>query len=164
MCDIDLGKITHEEARRIFNELKAENQALRNFLDMQKDQVELLTTITENMLDMVVLSDLEGNITFVGKAHETFGHEDGFLIGKNVLDFVHPEHLPYVLEEFNKLLAAGGPQTVECRFRCKDGSYMWLETVGKVINDESNNPRKIVFSAREITGRKQAEEALRQSE
>jgi len=164
MGDIDLGKITHEEAQRIFNELKAENQALRNFLDMQKDQAEFLTIITENMLDMVVLSDLEGNITVAGKAHEKLGYEDGFLIGKNVLDFVHPEHLPNVLEEYNKLLVAGGPRTVEYRFRCKDGSYMWLETVGKLINDESNNPRKIVFSARDITERKQAEETFQEKE
>ena len=108
MGDIGLGKITHEEAQRIFNELKAENQALRNLLDMQKDQAEFLTIITENMLDMVVLSDLEGNMSFAGKAHEKLGYEDGFLIGKNVLDFVHPKHLPNVLEEFDKLLVAGG--------------------------------------------------------
>ncbi|MGM0788113.1 MAG: PAS domain S-box protein [Thermodesulfobacteriota bacterium] len=167
----DLESMTHEEIQHLFYEMQVkkleaelQNEQLRSEDGNSRDQAELLTTVVENMLEMVVLSDLEGNIKFAGNAHEILGYEKGFLIGKNVMGFVHPEHISYVREELNKLLTSGGPRTVEYRFRCNDGSYMWLETLGRIVNDESNNPREIVFSARDITGRKQAEKALRDSE
>jgi len=167
----DLDAMTHEEIQHLFDEIQVQkfeaelqNEAFLKEVGKYKDQAALLNTVTENMIDMVVLSDLEGNITFAGKAHETLGYEQGFLLGKNVMGFVHPEHLSHVREEFNKLLASGGPRTVEYQFRCNDGSYMWLETIGRIVTDNSSNPREIVFSARDITQRKKWENNLKRIE
>ncbi len=54
---------------------------------------------------------------------------------------------------------------VELRMRCKDGSYKWVMTHGMVVErDEQNQPLRIVGTVSDITERKQAELALRDSE
>ncbi|MFO7918428.1 MAG: PAS domain S-box protein [Anaerolineae bacterium] len=167
----DLDAMTHEELQHLFDEIQVQkfeaelqNEAFLKEVGKYKDQAALLNTVIENMIDMVVISDLEGNITFAEKAHETLGYEQGFLLGKNVLGFVHPEHFSHVREEFNKLLTSGEPRMVEYQFRCNDGSYMWLETLGRIVTDNSSNPREIVFSARDITQRKKWENNLKRIE
>ena len=130
-----------------------------------EDNKELLELITQNMFDMVSLTDLKGNFEFVGRSHQLLGYDPEFLLGKNVLDFVHQEDLPWITQEFTEfLLSIDDGRKVEYRYRRKDGSYVWIETIGRFIKDQDSNPVKIVFNTRDITDRKRDEEALRQSE
>ena len=165
-----LESMTHEEIQQRFHELHVkqieaglQNDQLRSLLEEKDDQAALFRIVTENMLDMVALTDMEGNFTYAGKAHEKLGYEPGFLIGKNVTDFVHPEDLPYIMKEFGELVESGLPRKVEYRYRCEDGTYLCLETLGKIITDEKGIFQKIIFSSRDITERRIAEQQLRES-
>ena len=130
-----------------------------------EEHKELLELITDNMYDLVALTDLEGNFEFVGKSHRMLGYDPEFLLGKNVMDFVHPEDLPRILLEFKEFShSQTDGRKAEFRYRQKDGSYVWLETCGRFINGPDSAPKKIIFSTRDITERKQAEEALQESE
>ncbi len=167
----DFSSMTHEETQQQFHEMQVrqieaelKNELLRSAFEEKDVTATLLSIVTENMLDMVALTDMEGNFIFAGKSHEILGYEPGFLIGKNVMDFVHPEDLPRIKEEFGESLASGHSRRAEYRYRCKDGSYLWLETIGNFLKDENGNPQEIVFNSRNITERKQAEEAIRKSE
>jgi PAS domain S-box-containing protein len=53
---------------------------------------------------------------------------------------------------------------VENRTRHKDGSYHWLLTLGKAMRDASGRPVRLIGTVLDITDRKRAEEALRESE
>ncbi|MFP4572803.1 MAG: PAS domain S-box protein [Desulfobacterales bacterium] len=128
------------------------------------DQPELLRIVTENILDLVSLTDPEGNIEFASQSHEIFGYDPEFLAGKNVMDLVHPEDLPRVQEAYNELILPGNPRRIEYRVRCRDGSCLWVETRGTALRDKNNNVKGIVFSSRDITEQKRSEEALLQSE
>ncbi|MGM0611863.1 MAG: PAS domain S-box protein [Thermodesulfobacteriota bacterium] len=147
-------------------QIEAELQVkqLRSQLEERNDQAELFRIISENMLDMIALADMEGNFTFAGKTHEILGYEPGFLIGKNVMDFVHPEDFPRVLEQSGDFFATGHPRKVEYRYKRADGTYLWLETVGNFLRDKGATPQQIVFSSRDITDRKNAEQQLKESE
>ncbi len=167
----DLNTMTYEIIQQRFHELQVkqietelQNEQLRSQLEERNSEDRLFKIVTENMLDLVALTDMQGNFIFAGKSHDILGYEPGFLIGKNVMDFVHPEDLPRILEEFGEFIASGHPRTVEYRNRCKDGIYLWLETMGIFIKDKNGISQKIVFSSRNITERKQAEEALWESE
>ncbi|MCF7928735.1 MAG: PAS domain S-box protein [Spirochaetales bacterium] len=125
----------------------------------------LLQNITDNMFDLVSLTDLEGNFTFVGKSHRILGYELEYLIGKNVLEFVHPEDLPRIKTQFEDFLgAAEAFRKVEYRYRCTDGSYIWLETLGRKLFDDNGKTRELIFSSRDISENKAYIENLRESE
>ncbi|MFP4572446.1 MAG: PAS domain-containing protein, partial [Desulfobacterales bacterium] len=167
----DLDSMTNEEIQQLFYEMQVKQiggdlqaEQLRSQLEERDDQASLFSIVTENMLDMVALTDMEGTFTFAGKSNEILGYEPGYLIGKNVMDFVHLEDLPRILEEFGEFVASGHLRRVEYRYRCKDGTYILLETIGNFIKDENGIPKKIVFSSRDITERKRMEERLRESE
>ncbi|MFO8240915.1 MAG: PAS domain-containing protein, partial [Dissulfuribacterales bacterium] len=108
----DLDNMTREEILQMLyetqvNQIKADLQVeqLCSQLEERHDQADLFSIVTDNMLDLVSLSDMEGNFTFAGKSHENLGYSPGFLIGKNVMDFVHPEDLPRIFEAFNEFVA-----------------------------------------------------------
>jgi PAS domain S-box-containing protein len=78
-----------------------------------------------------------------------------------------PEDLPAVLETFEKHVQSRGtvPYYNEVRYRHKDGSIIWVICAGRVIEwDAAGKPLRLVGCHVDITARKQAEEALRQSE
>lgn len=113
---------------------------------------------------MIALTDLKGNFTLVGKSHEILGYEIEYLIGKNVMDFVHPDDAEFVSKEFVHFLKTGEDRKVEYRNRRIDGSYLWFETIGTILKDEKGNPEQLLFNTRNITDRKKAEKALQESE
>ncbi len=120
-----------------------------------------LKRITENMFDMVSMTDLEGNYTFAGKSHERIlGYATSELIGQNVMDYVHPDDLPRITQEFQTFLETGGTKTVQYRNRHRLGHYLWFETIGELLLDNNLNPSEIIFSSRDITERKEAEEKI----
>ena len=75
------------------------------------------------------------------------------------LDHVHPYDRPRVASELFLSLHAGSG-TFDYRFKCKDGNYRWLADYFKVIKDQNSSPQYISGVVRDITERKQAEEAL----
>ncbi|MDZ7664364.1 MAG: PAS domain S-box protein [Desulfotignum sp.] len=130
-----------------------------------KEKTQLLQNITDNMFDLVSLTDMEGNFTFLGASHKVLNYDLDSLIGKNVLEFVHPDDLPEISSVFHDFLfKLDDNQKIDYRYRCADGTYLWLETVGRFIRDDKGNPKEILFSSRDITDRKRMEEALRERE
>ena len=128
----------------------------------------LLQNIADSIFDLVALTDLEGNIKFMGASHSILQYDLEFLIGRNVLEFVHPDDLPRIESVFRNTLA-GIPKKDEqavsdYRYRRADGVYIWLETVGKIIRGNNGEPKELLFCTRDVTDRKRAEEALRNSE
>jgi PAS domain S-box-containing protein len=71
------------------------------------------------------------------------------------------------LEELPRVEADPGynpVRTLELEYYCKDGSTRWTENKFSIIRDSNGKPVSILGEARDIQERKQAEEALRQSE
>ncbi|MDA3947666.1 MAG: PAS domain S-box protein [Spirochaeta sp.] len=120
-----------------------------------------LQTISDNMLDLVSVTDMDGNFKFAGSSHTILGYEIEYLIGKNVMDFVHPDDLPELQAKFVDFLSSK-KTTADAvyRNRCADGSYLWFETFATLIFDNDGNQKEILFNTRDITDRKQAEEKI----
>jgi PAS domain S-box-containing protein len=144
--------------------------ALQNLIiQEQKEKAEeserKLRTISKNMLDLAAVTDLRGHFKFVGASHEILGYELESLIGKNIMDFVHPDDLPKVQADFMSFLENRADKAESTyRYLCADGSYLWLESFGTFIVDKQNDPVEIIFNTRDITERKQTEQALKESE
>jgi PAS domain S-box-containing protein len=126
-----------------------------------------LRSVVENTSEIVSIVDPDGTLRYANPAWERIlGYDPAEVVGKmNVLDLVHLDDLPLVLEETEKTLSAGGVATnkAEYRFRRKDGSWRWMESVGTYLLDDPH-VKGVVVQTRDITERKEAEEALERSE
>jgi diguanylate cyclase (GGDEF)-like protein/PAS domain S-box-containing protein len=123
-----------------------------------------LRTVVENSSEIFKIVDPDGTLRYASPAFErVLGYAPEEAIGTmNVLDLVHPEDLPHVLEETEKGLSKGGITTnkSEYRFRHKDGSWRWLESVGTYLLDDQA-VRGVVVTSRDVTERKEVEERYR---
>jgi len=76
---------------------------------------------------------------------------------------IHPADAFRVFDELRRLFEQGY-HVHEYRFRHKDGTYRWMHDEMKLVRDAGGNPVEIVGSWLDITARKQAEEALQESQ
>jgi PAS domain S-box-containing protein len=79
---------------------------------------------------------------------------------------LHPEDAPGVMEALNACVAGDLPiYEVEFRMRSKSGEWKWIVAHGKVTErDAAGAPVRMTGTHKDITERKKAEEALRESE
>ena len=117
--------------------------------------------IVSNIGDVVVIIDQNGinqykspNIT------KLFGWKADELVGESTWELVHPDDLNYVQQVFHTLLKEkDNTANLEFRYRCKDGSYKWIEFTGvNLIHDKDING--ILGNYHDITKRKTAEKEL----
>jgi diguanylate cyclase (GGDEF)-like protein/PAS domain S-box-containing protein len=126
-----------------------------------------LRSVVEYSSENITIVDTDGTLRYASPAFgRMLGYTPEEVVGKmNVLDHVHPDDLPHVLEETEKALAEGGIATneAEYRFRHADGSWRWVESVGTYLLDDPH-VKGVVVQTRDVTGRKEAEERLAESE
>ena len=86
---------------------------------------------------------------------------------------IHPEDLERLLENERRMLDAAAPRDeegntlmpeIEFRGLRSDGSAIWFFGRGTVIRDKDGKPLRAIGTCTDITARKQAEAALRESE
>jgi len=79
---------------------------------------------------------------------------------------VHPEDMQAFKDAIKAYMSGASDDfNIEFRFRRKDGSWMWIDGKGKIIDrDKKGKPLRMIGTHTDITHRKQAEEALRKSE
>lgn len=123
-----------------------------------KASEEKFSLLTNNSFDIVSILDQQGNILYESNAaQKILGYPQNERIGKNVLEFVHPDDKEYIAHE----LASIGTQTktVKYRFQHHSGNWVWLESIGK---DFSDNPaiKGLIINSRDISIQKQKEQEI----
>lgn len=109
-------------------------------------------------LDMLCIADFAGYFKLVNPSFgRTLGWSDDELLAQPFVELVHPDDREATIAATARL-ARG--QSVEFlnRYRCQDGSYRWIEWRSSASVEEG----LIYAAARDVTERKEAEEALRQ--
>ncbi len=106
----------------------------------------------------------DGKLLYVNPAGvRLFGATDlAELVGRSVLDFIHPDSLPVVRERLRRLRAGGTAPLIEERFVTLNGDVRDVEVTAIPITYENGPAAQVII--RDITERKQGEEKLRASE
>jgi diguanylate cyclase (GGDEF)-like protein/PAS domain S-box-containing protein len=121
--------------------------------------------LIENSTDGISLMDADGVCVYGAPSTERIlGYKPEELIGVNAFDLIHPDDIQDAGQAMASLLTQpSGTQASSNRFRLKDGSWHWFEgTATNLLHDPA--VRAIVMNYRDITERREAEEALRESE
>jgi diguanylate cyclase (GGDEF)-like protein/PAS domain S-box-containing protein len=120
-----------------------------------------LKRLTDNMVDVISQVDLAGRFQFVSPSHEVVtGWTSGELLGANALDLVHPDDREQLRAKLARGAVTGKSGAAEYRYRVRDGRYIWIETVSKVLRGPDGKPQAFVLGSRDVTARKRAEAVL----
>ena len=117
--------------------------------------------LTENSSDVVLVLDEEGFISYASPSvRQIGGYGPEELIGRNVLELTHPDDLLLVTTGLSTAQICPGERiSLEVRVCHKSGDWLYLDLIGVNLLDEPMI-QGCVVNARDITDRKQAEEAL----
>ena len=75
---------------------------------------------------------------------------------------IHPDDKVAVQKAFKQMLASNESVELEYRRRCKNGHWIWLHSIGEVVErDSNNNPTRVIGIHADITERKQNDQVLR---
>lgn len=161
------------------NKEKATYQELENELSNLKKELEILRlseksgnirearhqAMIANIGDVIGIIGSDGIIKYKSPNIERwFGWKPEDLVGTDGWETVHPEDIERIHKDFITLTEKDNKSvTYEYRFKCKDGSYKWIElTAVNCINDSIING--LLLSYHEISKRKQTEKKLRKRE
>jgi PAS domain S-box-containing protein len=121
--------------------------------------------IIQFLTDIIWILDKDINIIFESpSSYQVLGYEPGFLIGKSGMDIIHPDDLPLVIAELQKVFVKQNDYLpTEFRVKGKNGQWISLEVIA---NNMLDHPaiQGIIVTCRDITERKRVEKALKISE
>jgi diguanylate cyclase (GGDEF)-like protein/PAS domain S-box-containing protein len=131
-----------------------------------RESEEKYRTILENIEDGYYEVDLAGNLTFFNDSMcRIWGYPKEELMGMNDRHYTDPENAKRLFQAFNHVYRTGEPRK-ECDWGIirKDGTQRYLEASVSLRKDASGKPIGFRGIVRDITERKRAVEALRESE
>ncbi len=164
-AEIALQRANEELERRVEERtalLQASNAQLQKViaeLEAAKTELDRLFNVSP---DLLAIAGNDGYFKRVNPAVETIlGYTKEEFLAASWIELVHPDDRARTVAEAEGQIASGKPSIqLENRYRCQDGSYKWLAWNSMPVRAEG----LIYAVARDITYRKQAEEALRESE
>src|SRR5690606_10516810 len=150
------------ELARANEALQAEIAERRRMEEALQRSEEHFRLLIERSSDIASILGPDGTMKYQSPSIErVLGYTAEEMIGKSTFEFIHPDDVERTLEAFRAMLESPGePQTVELRYRHKDGSWRVVECYGRTLLPDSASAG-VVVNARDITERKRAEEELR---
>lgn len=136
-----------------------ERTEIKQLQQTVQEQGRELEVYFNSSLDLLCIANTKGEFVRLNPEWENvLGYPLEELEGRRFLDFIHPGDLDSTIKAISILESQEELRSFENRYRCKDGSYRWIEWRSKPSGE------KVYAVARDVTSRKNTEAAIRKSE
>ena len=161
------------ETRQRIIELETPETAHKRAEEALRESERRYRLLAENVTDVIWTTDMDLRITYVSPSITRLtGFSVEETVGLTVEKLLTPASLEVATKALEEELAIEEMEpkdlfrsrTLELEMTCKDGSTVWTENTVSFLRDPDGRPIGIVGVTRNITERKTAEEALRESE
>jgi PAS domain S-box-containing protein len=128
---------------------------------------QLLKTLVDNLPDFICIKDTQGRFIFSNSAHSWFlgCNSSDSLIGKKITDFIPMEYASVFENDDKQVLQTGQPLICQERLAIDNlGQKRWLSWTVIAIKNEKQQIDSLLCVGQDITARKKADDALRESE
>jgi PAS domain S-box-containing protein len=151
------------ELQRTNQRLREEAQERQRAQEVLRESDELYRQIVEQPFDGIYLQR-EGKIIFINQtgAKLLAAKNPGEVVGKSVLDFIHPDYREFVARRIERISREGNPVALaQEKFICFDGREIDVEVAGTALHYGGVLSTLVVF--RDITERKTAEDQIKRA-
>ncbi len=119
--------------------------------------------LINNLSDVLFKLSLNGKILYLSpQIHQISGYEEKELLGKNTLDYIHPDDFQKVAEALKSIIQSEEPLSLELRMKHKRGHYVPLFVKGNSVKEGGGI--YIYGVQRDITELQEVREELEASE
>ncbi|MCX6689251.1 MAG: DUF6448 family protein [Methanoregula sp.] len=148
---------TEEELRINYDLLSQKEQALRE----SEEKYRLLTEVTDDIIYMI---DVQGAVTYISPRISRYGYKPEEIISRNFTEFLAKEDVPKVVADLKKAISTHQSIVTTLRLHDKAGNLHWMEDNGTPVFNTSGSVVAVSGILRDITVRRKAEEAQKESE
>lgn len=126
---------------------------------MKKIDADAFQRIFEYASDIISIHDMDGTFLDVSPAcKELLGYTQEELTGLSPYELFHPEDHEKVFKSYASIKEPPHIHKVDYRIKHRNGGYIWFESTSSLMKEDGT--ARIVSFTRDITRRKQTEQAL----
>lgn len=127
-----------------------------------RENEERFRQITENVVELIALLDLNMGRIYANPAYRDLLGEAAVLPGVDAFGEVHAEDVERARGAFAQAIRTGVPQRCEYRLLLPDGSLREIESHASVLRDSAARVVHVLLVSRDVTSRREAEARLRE--
>ncbi len=118
---------TYRGAVIVFNDLTEQKQIEKKLNESEQ----LFKSLVQEGSSLTGILDLDGVCKYASPNYESFlGYHPDELIGMNGFNYVHPDDIGFLTEQFSKLKDVNRLTSDPYRFKHKNGQWRWIQSIG----------------------------------
>lgn len=120
-----------------------------------------LRRLTDNMVEIISQVNIEGVYEYVSPSCKTIlGYEPEELYNTSIFNLLHPDDINLMMNYITAGLKTRSFKKTDFRFRCADGTYLFLNTVGNLFCDDDGRIGGVILSSHDVSENKKVEGEL----